>query len=80
MAAGDRWIDCNNVDNETFESLFKQLIRFDASGNPYINMWASGLTPTTTVNCDEEDTPFTLFKKLLVEDDDGNIALASFGT
>lgn len=80
MAAGDRYIDCTNKPYEPIEALFKRLIRYDDAGLPYINMWASGLTPTTEIACGENRTWNDIFYELLVEDDDGDLAIASFGT
>lgn len=80
MAAGDRYIDCNNMPYESQESLTRQLIRFDDSGNPYLNMWASGLDPSDLIACGENMSLEDIFYRLLVEDDDGNLAIAIFGT
>lgn len=78
MAAGDRYIDCNNMPYESIESLFKQLIRLDDDNNPYINTWASGLSPEDMIECGENRHWTDIFYQLVVYDDDNNLALATF--
>lgn len=80
MAEGDRYIDCTNNRNESIESLKKRVIRIDGDGLPYVNFWASGLDPSGLLPCDQEWTLDSIFLSLLVEDADGDLAIASFGT
>lgn len=78
MAAGDRYIDCNNRPYEPVEALIKQLFRIDDSGYVYLNTWASGADPEDVIGCNEEWTAENLFYASLVYDADNNLAVATF--
>jgi hypothetical protein len=72
MAAGDKYVTCDNKE-ESLIQLLRKMIYIDADGNPALHTDQSGTALEPYFTCDRAERSLEhVFREMILEDDDGN--------